>query len=416
MKWKEYSMMAAAVLAGGTANNQVFYQDIEPDIDLSPPGAWPWFSLDEELDLNHDGINDFRIQLIGTYTYTGWGYEGWFKMGYAIPLNNHEIHIASSPVYDWCTFGWFAGEMNNIANYSNGMVIDPTPMVGNFVHPPNENFDEQLLFMQRDKPVFGSTWYFTCTGDPADFAVATAGLWFDMSMQNVPIQFKNGGALYTGWIRLSVTEGTIQVHDYAISMEAGAAITAGSTAGAVIATVPVPGIVPVMPTKAYLNWTVAPDAIKYRYRYREVGAPVWITKLTTGTTKLLKSLDCATAYEWQVQAVYDDTPKLNSAWSALQTFTTAACRLDGAKETTTADIRLYPNPASASVTVQAITDAYQLDMFVELYNLQGEKLKSYVTNDTAFEMDVSDVPAGTYLVVVHTAEGEAFTQQVVIAH
>ncbi len=414
MKWKEYTTFAAAVLAGGNVNNQVYYQDIQPDVELAPIGPWPWFNIEEALDVNHDGIDDFKIVLFGTTSYSGWAAQGNFNMGFAVPLNNNQVHIASSQFYDWCTFGWNAGVVDNVANYSNGAWINPTPAMGSFVHPINALPENQLLFMQRHKLYFSSSWYFECAGDPAENVYNTAGLWFDMSMRNVPVKFKNGGNFYTGWIRLSVTEGTLQVHDYAIALDPETSIIAGDITDAIISTAPTPGLVSTTPTKAYLNWSAVPDAIKYRFRYKKVTDTDWTTKVVTGTSRLVKSLTCGTSYEWQVQAMYDNTPNLYSEWSSLESFTTGACRLDGSPIADITDVVIYPNPATDQFTLEVITDAYYADMFIDILNLQGVRLKSLVTNSTNLTIDVQDLPAGTYMVVVHTEAEAPVVKRIVI--
>ena len=410
MKLKEYSLFAAGILAAGNSSNQTFYHDINPDLQLEHDDL-NWFNFAAPLDLNHDGVNDFDFKLWGYSTYSGWSAQGHFIFGYAVPKAGHQVLIASSQSPGWCTFGWFADNFDHIANYSNGEIISPTPATGTFLHPVDEFYKNQLLFMVRDKPYFASTWYAFCTGVPN--TIETGGLWFEAEMKMMPIKFKQGANFYTGWIRLSATEGNLYVHDYAIDLTAGTSVIAGDITGAIISEVPEPGLVTTNSTKAILTWGGVPNAIKYRYRYREIGATDWITKIHSGTAKILKSLDCATTYEWQIQAIYDNVPEMNSEWSDLNAFSTLACRI-GDAVSSVKDIVIYPTIASEQITVKTTSEDDHVDLFIEMYNLQGVQVKSIQTNSKSFELEVNDLPAGAYIVLVNYGESEHITEKVIV--
>lgn len=411
MQLKDYSLLAAGILAASDSSNQTVYQDINPDLALEHDGE-TWFELTAPLDINHDGVTDFDFKLWGYSTYSGWAAQGNFIFGYAVPKAGHQVLIASSQSPGWCTFGWFAGNFDHVANYSNGEIINPTPATGSFIHPVNEFYNNQLLFMERSKPYFATSWYAFCTGAPNN--IETGGLWFDAEMKNLPIKFKQADNFYTGWIRLSANDGNLYVHDYAISLTPETSIVAGDITGAIIATVPTTGLVTTASTKAYLTWSAVPDVLKYRYRYRAVGAPLWITKYQTVNTKLIKGLNCATAYEWQVQAVYDNAPEMNSAWSPVQTFNTMACRL-GDAVSTIEDVLIYPTLASNYITIKTVSADENVDLFIEMYNLQGIQVKSFATNAKTFEMDVTDLSSGAYLVVVISGDDDPVIEKVIIS-
>jgi len=54
MNLKEYSLLAAGILAASDANNQTVYQDINPDLSLTHDDQ-VWFNISTPLDLNNDG-------------------------------------------------------------------------------------------------------------------------------------------------------------------------------------------------------------------------------------------------------------------------------------------------------------------------------------------------------------------------
>ncbi len=63
----------------------------------------------------------------------------------------------------------------------------------------------------------------------------------------------------------------------------------------------------------------------------------------------------------------------------------------------TAEVRLYPNPASEYVNVDIITSA-EGDYKVEVMNIMGQKLNSVVAENHKARIDVASLPSGTYLV------------------
>lgn len=76
-------------------------------------------------------------------------------------------------------------------------------------------------------------------------------------------------------------------------------------------------------------------------------------------------------------------------------------RLDIVEPTVQSQIRVYPNPTTSRVTVEA-TDAMS---HVELYDNHGRRLESYnARNYNDITIDVSHYPAGAYYLRVHTAD------------
>jgi len=416
MKLKEYSLLAGYLLIAGDSSNQTsYYQDLDPDLSLPAGDPWMSFSVFANLDLNHDGEDDLTFHLFGSTTYTGFGAVGSFVVGSAVPLGSHEVMIKSTIGIGICSLGFrYAGTFRNIANYSSGQLINPFPSDGEFQHPA-EGFSNQNLFIQREKSYFSPSWSdFMGCANSEDFLTFTAGFWFDADMKSIPIKFKDGDNLYTGWVRLSVTEGDLVVHDYAISLIPDATIETGDISDAIISQSPVPGTVMAMATKANITWGSVPDATGYKLRYRKVGTPAWTTKKLTTLSKIVKSLTCATNYEWQVQAIYDMSPEMNSEWCPLQTFTTASCRI-GEEQIEIIDVSIYPIPADQFINIKTVSNSYTVEMFIELYDMQGNLVKNYITNTKDFQMDVSDLPPGPYVIAVNNGWEEPEVQKILIS-
>ena len=95
MNLKDYSLLAAGIIAATDANNQTVYHDISPDLSLTHDDL-TWFNISTPLDLNNDGVTDFDFKLWGYSTYSGWAAQGYFVFGYAVPKGGHEVLIAST--------------------------------------------------------------------------------------------------------------------------------------------------------------------------------------------------------------------------------------------------------------------------------------------------------------------------------
>ena len=78
-------------------------------------------------------------------------------------------------------------------------------------------------------------------------------------------------------------------------------------------------------TKATMNWSAVADADHYDIRMREQGATSWTISLNSlyGTSKEKTNLSSSTTYEWKIRSACSSDSSSVSAWSSVQTFTTA---------------------------------------------------------------------------------------------
>ena len=66
---------------------------------------------------------------------------------------------------------------------------------------------------------------------------------------------------------------------------------------------------------------------------------------------------------------------------------------------------MYPNPVHKTLHVDMSTDNRHLNE-IELYNIQGQLLKSFNTTQASFDVDVADFMAGVYFISLKTDEGK----------
>lgn len=122
--------------------------------------------------------------------------------------------------------------------------------------------------------------------------------------------------------------------------------------------------------------------------------------LCNSTIKSISGLDTGRCYEAWVRTVCNDT--LKSQWSNSIHF----CINEGQTGILTAtDVYtyLYPNPTNGIVTVSS---AFRMDK-IEVFALNGTMLLSVSTDAMSTDLDLSSLPAGTYIIRIHTNNGFA---------
>ncbi len=83
------------------------------------------------------------------------------------------------------------------------------------------------------------------------------------------------------------------------------------------------------------------------------------------------------------------------------------------------EMKVYPNPASSTIAFDFVT-SQALEGKISLVNIAGQELKVLQTNTkfvvgvNHFDFDVSDIPAGIYLLTILTDKGFR-TQRVIIS-
>ncbi|MFN0276677.1 MAG: T9SS type A sorting domain-containing protein, partial [Chitinophagales bacterium] len=138
--------------------------------------------------------------------------------------------------------------------------------------------------------------------------------------------------------------------------------------------------------------------------YKKSTASAWKKKIVPATSNKLniKNLLCNTNYVWQIRTICDTTgTDFTSAFSTVQNFTTAACKeAENVMEHDIAGISLYPNPTTNSIFVE-----FQIgnNAVIKLMDLNGKVVEEFYYEGTlgdVIEIDVTNIPAGMYLVSI----------------
>ncbi|WP_188463057.1 PQQ-dependent sugar dehydrogenase [Bizionia arctica] len=78
------------------------------------------------------------------------------------------------------------------------------------------------------------------------------------------------------------------------------------------------------------------------------------------------------------------------------------------------DIKIYPNPASGSFTIETNNPQVLIET-INIYNLQGKLIKSITNNQTHnIQIDTKTIPSGFYLAEIISETGTKKTQKIII--
>ncbi|MBP9220074.1 MAG: T9SS type A sorting domain-containing protein [Chitinophagales bacterium] len=375
-KMAAYSTAAMATLLSLPANGQIVYHDIDPDLvkdpedicipeppgyDFSPGNDFSCGqTFTEFFDINADAVVDFKIKLDHDY------WSLW-------PSQYHE-NSASLFLYNLNKVG---GDNNDVYKYAMGDAIDlgvnwiaGHPVLGFYNYEINE---------PGDQPFIDSKYAFSA------------------------FRLQVGAAKHFAWIRLSVDPLTdrVIVHDYAYNSSAGATILAGETGDCYPPSIS--EVVNITPASAKLQWAPVFNATKYQLYYRKSGVAAW-TKLQFGPATIQKTITgllCDSEYEWKMRTKCGAEL---SDFSAIHTFNTASCRIEemaGDKE----PILIYPNPASHNIIIelQQFSTMENEDIKIDIFDVTGRKMDSYVTTNLSVNLNISAFPKGNYIVKVNSA-------------
>ncbi|HYV91349.1 MAG TPA: T9SS type A sorting domain-containing protein [Chitinophagales bacterium] len=166
---KGYSLLAGSMFASSIAAGQVIYTDVNPDVELGGivPDSLPYDSA-YALDLNNDGIFDFRITLHIEGTFSGTAYE----FSERIQWENNSSNLIIPHTIGYAPF------------------LQPIPCEDSIPFSFYEPFGFGFFALQNSDSVV----YY----------------WNNVHDGNIGLKVKVGSNAYWGWLRLDVnTNGTV---------------------------------------------------------------------------------------------------------------------------------------------------------------------------------------------------------------
>jgi|ERR1035437_599702 hypothetical protein len=161
----------------------------------------------------------------------------------------------------------------------------------------------------------------------------------------------------------------------------------------------------ILGTSATAVWIQSQCAVNYTIEISVHGLNTW-TQYTVipNNNYVFTGLLLSTTYDWRIQTNCNSSGTINSGWSAIQTFTTLAQRIDGNGGLT---FNIYPNPTDAVVTISFTTmdeGAYS----IRLVDMLGRVVKSEIGNaglgDNSFILNLDGISNGVYMVILQKGD------------
>jgi hypothetical protein len=166
-------------------------------------------------------------------------------------------------------------------------------------------------------------------------------------------------------------------------------------------------------TTATISWTGTCNALSYDVQYRKTGVITWTTVNTTATSTTLTGLTANTGYDYRIRTKCSGT---NSAYTAIQNFTTTLRVTDEDADLLAKGIVIYPNPAQDNVTIE-IETASPKTLNVRLLNSLGQSVAAQnnvqVDGKQQLHFNLNSLTSGTYFVNIYDGQ-ESLSYQLII--
>ncbi len=162
-------------------------------------------------------------------------------------------------------------------------------------------------------------------------------------------------------------------------------------------------------TSAMINWTQPTCAYGYSIQRSIHNANIWTTyTVSPNTHYTFSSLAHNTTYDWQIRTNCNAAQTITSAWSATQTFTTLSRLEEGGWDAANASFNVFPNPANDHLTI-VFSSNKEAVYTLRLMDVTGRMVinQQHISaiGDNLYEMNLSTIPKGLYLVLLQNEDG-----------
>jgi len=149
---------------------------------------------------------------------------------------------------------------------------------------------------------------------------------------------------------------------------------------------------PITATAAKLHWIADPGASKYKVYYRQTGAGAWIIVNAHQNFRTLTGLSPATSYQYKVKSLC--APGVESAFSAVKTFTTVPLRSDSEANVS---VSVYPSPNDGNFSMAF--EGFITAPTVRVFALNGQLVYEGVADNVHYtQVSLQSVGSGMYFI------------------
>ncbi|MBA3647977.1 MAG: aryl-sulfate sulfotransferase [Chitinophagales bacterium] len=158
-------------------------------------------------------------------------------------------------------------------------------------------------------------------------------------------------------------------------------------------------------TSAKLNWNASTGAVKYYLQYRKHGTVNWhgVKVSSSATSYTLMNLTPGKKFDWNIQTWCNKKGTEQSNYTAINTFTTDAAKLEDGSLNSKATLEIYPNPVTSAITLHWIANnKNQKQSKIQILNLMAQIIieKTIMPNDgtNEYKLNVELLNKGSYLI------------------
>jgi len=160
-------------------------------------------------------------------------------------------------------------------------------------------------------------------------------------------------------------------------------------------------------TSAKATWNQSQCGYNYSIRISKHNQNNWSTyTILASDDYTFSGLSLNTQYDWQIQTNCNTSGSINSGWSSIKTFTTAAERLEELAGTSSS-FNIYPNPSNNQVSVSFST-MEEGSYSINLTDMTGRTIKTELDNAALGEnkhvMNIEGVSKGLYMVTIQKGQ------------
>ncbi|MFN0276171.1 MAG: PKD domain-containing protein [Chitinophagales bacterium] len=165
---------------------------------------------------------------------------------------------------------------------------------------------------------------------------------------------------------------------------------------------------------ATLSWNQVSGAISYKVQYRKSGTSAWTTVNTTIPVITVTGLIANSTYQWKVRSECSEGWKNYTNTYTFVTLPLKEGEVPG--DETAINLSIYPNPASDAITIAV--EGYAGNATLRITDLTGRIILSKEINlqpgITDLQLNISNIPAGAYILEIRCANGSLQSQKLLI--
>ena len=352
LQTKLSTLIILAMLFSASANAQIIYTDVNPDVTINTNGGV------YALDLNNDGITDFNITF-STALYAG----------------QTNKYITITPLG--------ANKVGNNLSYPYPSALSLNTLIDNssftWLSTANQSLISRIWFQV---PRTGA-WVWQNRGN-----------WNGASNKYVPLQLNLNSQKFYGWARLDAATNAVSftAKDYAYNSVPNRPIRAGETSCAT----PTVNLTQ-SGSLSFCNGdsvTLTANGTGYQYQWKKNNVNI------AGATAKTYVAKTAGIYKCKV------TNSCGSKGSGSRTVTIPCRTTEDNVVQIGEQLSVYPNPATNAVTINFPSDSYRDDEAgeIQIVNLFGQIVYSVSINTEEMQIDVSNFAAGMYVIRWNSGE------------